>query len=89
MIDIAIIFRSVINFRDSSNAETISQDNLVKNFRSLQKYAPQEPEEKAYNTLYHFILDYVRNCDASVDYELPSYEIIKKWFEESEGDEAA
>jgi hypothetical protein len=88
MIDLALIFRSVINFRDSSNAETVSQENLVKNFRALQKHAPQEPEEKAYNTLYHFILDHVRNCDASVDYELPSYEIIKKWFEESEGDEA-
>jgi replicative DNA helicase len=88
MIDIATIFRSIVNFKDSSNKETISQENLVKNFRALQEHTPEVPEEKAYSTLYHFILDHVRNCDASDAYEVPSYEIIKKWFEESEGDEA-
>lgn len=88
MIDIAILFRSIINFRDSSNKETIDQKNLVRNFRALQRHVPEEPEEKAYSTLYHFLLDHVRSCDAADDYELPSYEIIKKWFEESEGDES-
>ena len=88
MVDIAILFRSIINFKDSSNTETIDQKNLVKNFRALQRHTPEEPEEKAYNTLYHFILDHVRSCDSSQDYEVPSYEIIKKWFEENEGDES-
>jgi len=87
MIDLAVIFRSIINFKDSSNVETISQENLVKNFRALQDHVPEEPEEKAYSFLYHYILDHVRSCDAAVEYELPSYELIKKWFQEDQADE--
>jgi replicative DNA helicase len=83
MLDIAIIFRSIINFKDAAGQETISQPNLVKNFRALQEHVPDPPEEKAYQILYHYILDHVRTCDTSDDYELPSYELIKKWFEEN------
>jgi hypothetical protein len=86
MIDLSLIFRSIINFKDSSGSETLSQKNLIKNFQALQKNVPDEPEDRAYKELYFFILDHVRSCDTSQEYELPSYDIIKKFFEESGGE---
>jgi replicative DNA helicase len=82
MITLDLLFRSIINFKDSSGKETISQKNLIKNFITLQKNVPDAPEEKGYKKLYFFINDYIRNCDAAEDKEVPSYEIIKKYFEE-------
>lgn len=87
MVEIDQIFRSIINIRNDQNNETISQKDLVKNFRSLQLIIPSPPEEKAYNKLYHFILDYYKKCDSS-DLELPSFEFIKNHFETVEGSEA-
>ena len=87
MITLDLIFRSIINFKDASGNETITQKNLIKNFNTLQKQIPDPPEDTSYNKLYFFINDHIRNCDVSEDRELPSYEIIKKWYEENEGDE--
>ena len=82
MITLDLIFRSIINFKDASGNETISQKNLIKNFIALQKNVPEAPDDPAYNKLYFHINDHVRKCDTSEDRELPSYELIKKYFEE-------
>ncbi len=82
MVTLDLIFRSIINFKDVSGNETISQKNLIKNFISLQKNVPDAPDDPAYKKLYIFINDHVRHCDTSEDRELPSYDLIKKYFEE-------
>lgn len=87
MIDFDIIFRSIINFRDSNNKPTIDQADLLKNFRALQQNVPDTPEEKGYKELYQFIRDYI-NCDTGDIPELPSYEFIKNHYENTEGNEA-
>lgn len=85
MIDLDTVFRSIINFK-VKNKETILQGDLLKNFRAMQQIVPDPPEEKAYRTLYNFILQYVKDCDTG-EPELPSYEIIRKHYEEVEGNE--
>lgn len=87
MIDLDTIFRSIINFKNKDGKPTLPQRDLVKNFRYMQQVVPKAPDEKAYNRLYHFILDYLRNCDSDQP-ELPSYEFIRKHFETIEGNEA-
>jgi hypothetical protein len=57
MIGLETIFRSVIYVTDSEGRETVSQRNLMKNFRALQQHVPEAPAEKAWGILYHFILD--------------------------------
>jgi len=87
MTDLDSIFRSIINFRTEKGTETISQKDLLKNFRALQQIVPEPPEEKAYTILYHFILHYVKTCDTA-ETELPSYEFLKNHFETVEGNES-
>jgi hypothetical protein len=87
MIDLDLIFRSIINFKNEKGDPTISQKDLLKNFRALQQNVPEAPEEAAFKTLYYFILDYVKTCD-SVETELPSYEYTRNHFESIEGNEA-
>jgi len=86
MINLDTVFRSIINFKNARGAPTIEQKDLVKNFRALQQVVPDPPEEKAYQLLYHFILDHVRECQG--DPELPSFERVQKHFEEVEGSTA-
>lgn len=88
MIGLETIFRSVINVLDDQNRETVSQPNLVKNFRALNEHVPQAPSDKAYKTLYGFLVDYIRGSDTRDDYQMPSYEYLVKWFTEEEGNEA-
>ena len=87
MIDIDVIFRSIIYIKTAENIETIAQKDCVKNFRSLQEIVPNPPEEKAYKTLYYFILNYIKECDTS-ELEVPSYEYLKNHFETVEGSES-
>ena len=87
MTDLDSIFRSIINFRNDKNEETISQKDLLKNFRALQQIVPEPPEEKAYKILYYFIWEYVKTCE-STETELPSYEFVKNHFETVEGNES-
>jgi len=84
MVDLDVLFRSIINFKKEGK-ETITQKDLLKNFRSLQNVVPNPPEEKAYKKLYHFILNYIKKADGQP--ELPSYEFIKANYEAVEGDE--
>lgn len=86
MVDLETVFRSIINFRDSKGNLTIPQDDLVRNFRTMQQVVPEAPEDKAFKVLYHFILNYVRDCDTSTP-ELPSYEFVKNHFETVDGNE--
>lgn len=88
MIGLEVIFRSVINLTDQNGQETVSQANLVKNFRALNEHVPHAPSEKAYRTLYHFLFDYLRSSDTREEYQMPSYDYLVKWFSEEEGDEA-
>lgn len=87
MIDLDTVFRSIINFKTKENKETLTQKQLLKNFRALQQVVPKAPEEKVYKKLYHFIYGYLRNCDPDQP-ELPSYEFIKSHYENIEGDES-
>jgi hypothetical protein len=86
MVELESVFRSILNFRDSKGNFTIPQEDLVKNFRALQKVVPEPPEDKAFKVLYHFIYNYVKDCEASTP-ELPSYEFIKTHFETVDGNE--
>ena len=86
MVELETVFRSIINFRDSKGNLTVPQEDLVRNFRSLQQVVPEQPDDKAFKVLYHFILNYVRDCDAASP-ELPSFEFIKTHFETVEGNE--
>lgn len=88
MIGLDLLFRSVINITDENGRETVSQVNLVKNFRAFNELVPQEPPEKAYKTLYHYLYDYLRNNDSRDDYQMPSYDYLVKWFTEEEGDDS-
>jgi hypothetical protein len=87
MIDLDILFRSIINFKNPKGELTISQQDLLKNFRAMQQNVPEAPEETAFKTLYYFVYDYVKSCDTTQT-ELPSYEYIKNHFESIEGNEA-
>lgn len=88
MIDFDTIFRSIINFKDVEGNPTISQKDLIKNFRVLQNNVPDPPEEKGYHELYQFIWDYL-TTDGGSSPELPSYEYVRNHFENTEGNEAA
>ena len=88
MVDIDLIFRSIINIKTEEGRETISQKDLVKNFRALQQIVPKPPEERAYKNIYHFILNYIKNCDTE-QLEVPSFDFMKNHFENIEGSEAA
>lgn len=87
MIDLDVIFRSVINFKNDKNVPTIVQQDLLKNFRAMQQTVPVAPEDKAYKVLYYFILDHVKGCQTA-EIELPSYEFTRNHFESVEGNEA-
>ncbi len=87
MVDLDVVFRSIVNFKNSKGKETISQSNLLKNFRAMQQVIPEAPEEKTYTILYHFIFDFLRSCKSS-EPELPSYEFVKNFFQTEEGNEA-
>lgn len=87
MIEIDLIFRSIIYIKTSDGVETISQKDCVRNFRTLQDVVPEPPEEKAYKTLYYFILEYIKNCD-TVDLEVPSFEFLKNHYQTVEGSES-
>jgi len=87
MVEIDLIFRSIIYIKTSDGVETISQRDCVKNFRSLQNIVPNPPEEKAYKSLYYFVLEYIKNCDTS-DLAVPSFEFIKNHFQTVEGSES-
>ena len=87
MIEIDLIFRSIIYIKTEEGKETISQRDCVKNFRALQQIVPEPPEEKAYKNLYYFILNYIKSCDTE-ELEVPSFEFIKNHFETVEGSES-
>jgi KaiC/GvpD/RAD55 family RecA-like ATPase len=87
MADLDLIFRSIINFRNSKNEETVIQKDLLKNFRALQQIVPEAPEENVYKIIYYFIWEYVKNCDTE-DTELPSYEFIQNHFSTVDGNES-
>jgi KaiC/GvpD/RAD55 family RecA-like ATPase len=86
MVELETVFRSIVNFKDSKGQPTIPQEDLVKNFRVLQQVVPEPPDDKAFKVLYHFLLNYVRDCDTASP-ELPSYEFVKTHFETVEGNE--
>jgi len=86
MVDLESVFRSIINFKDAKGQPTISQEDLARNFRALQHVVPEAPEDKAFRVLYHFIYNYVKDCDANSP-ELPSYEFVKTHFETVDGNE--
>ncbi len=86
MLELESIFRSIINFKNAEGKETLTQKELLKNFRSLQQIIPDPPEEKAYTSLYYFLYNHVKDCQG--DIELPSYEILKHHFSMVEGSEA-
>jgi replicative DNA helicase len=86
MVDLDVIFRSIIYIKKEDGTETISQRECIKNFKSLQQIIPYPPQEKAYKILYNFILDYIKKCDSS-ELSVPSYEYIKEYFEKVEGNE--
>jgi len=88
MFDIDTVFRSLIDFRNENNKSTIDQEDLFKNFRSLQELKIPEPEDTAYKTLYHFIVDFLKSSDTSGRPELPTYDYIKEYFENVDGSEA-
>lgn len=87
MVEIDLLFRSIIYIKTSENIETISQNDCVENFRALQEIVPYPPEEKAYKNLYYFILEYVKRCDNG-KLSVPSIEFIKNHFETVEGSES-
>lgn len=87
MIDIETIFRSIIYIRTDDGKETISQKDCVENFRNLQKNVPNPPEEKAYLSIYHFIKDFLFNCDPNF-ISVPSWEFLYRHFEMNEGSES-
>jgi hypothetical protein len=87
MITLDTIFRSVLNFKTADGKPTLSQEDLVKNFRSLQKIIPNTPEDPAYKRLYTFLYDFLKKCESDI-LELPSYDYTKKYFEDREGNEA-
>jgi len=87
MITLDTIFRSVLNFKTADGKPTLSQEDLVKNFRSLQKIIPSTPEDPAYKRLYTFLYDFLKKCEGEF-LELPSYQYTKKYFEDREGNEA-
>lgn len=87
MVDLDVVFRSIINFRNGSGSPTIPQNDLIKNLKIFNQLLPQAPEEKAYKFLYSFISEYVRNCDAEHP-ELPSYEFLSEHFSKVEGNES-
>lgn len=87
MIEIDLIFRSIIYIKTKEGVETISQRDCLKNFRALQQVVPNPPEEKAYRNLYQFILEYIKNCD-STELAVPSIEFVKNHFQTVEGSES-
>lgn len=87
MIEIDVIFRSIIYIKTSDNIETISQNDCVENFRALQEIVPHPPEEKAYKSLYYFIYEYVKKCDNG-KLSVPSFDFIRNHFEMVEGSES-
>jgi len=88
MFNLATVFRSLVDIRNAQGKPTITQQDLVKNFRSLQQINLKEPEDPAYKKLYHFILDFLKSCDGGDGPELPSLEYLKDYFEGTEGNEA-
>jgi len=84
MVDIELIFRSIIYIKTEEGIETISQKDCVKNFRALQQIIPYPPEEKAYKAIYYYILNYVKSCDTS-ELSVPSFEFVKRHFDSEEG----
>lgn len=86
MVELESVFRSIVNFKDSKGQPTIAQGDLVRNFRAMQQVVPEAPQDKAFGVLYHYLLNYVRDCDASSP-ELPSYEFVKNHFETVDGNE--
>lgn len=88
MVELNTLFRSIVNIRNTDGKPTISQDDLLENFRSMQQHVPAAPEDKAYSALYHFILDFVKS-ETGGKPNLPGYEVMKRHFEEVEGNEAA
>src|SRR4030042_2073827 len=87
MIEIDLIFRSIIYIKTKEGVETISQRDCLKNFRALQQVVPNPPEEKAYRNLYQFILEYIKNCD-SIELAVPSIEFVRNHFQTVEGSES-
>jgi hypothetical protein len=83
MTELDVVFRSIINFKNEDGVSTVSQSELVKNFRAMQEVIPEAPEEKAYKSLYFFIRDYVKDCVGAP--EVPSYEFIKNFFGKPRG----
>lgn len=87
MVDLDIVFRSIINFRNKDGNLTIQQTDLLKNLKIFSQLMPQAPEEKAYSSLYSFISEFVRSCDID-EPELPSYEFLYEHFDKVEGNES-
>jgi replicative DNA helicase len=87
MIEIDLIFRSLIYIKTNDGIETISQRDCVKNFRALQQIVPNPPEERAYKSLYYFIKEYIQSCD-TVELAVPSIEFVRNHFQTIEGSEA-
>jgi len=88
MFDLDTVFRSIIDIRNAEGKPTISQLDLLKNFRAMQQVLLEEPEDPSYNKLYNTVLDFLKNCDAADHPELPNYDYLKEYFEKTEGDEA-
>jgi len=86
MVELESVFRSILNIKDADGSLTISQEDLVRNFRAMQQVVPEAPEDKAFKSLYHFVYNYVKDCDASSP-EMPSYEFTRNHFETVDGNE--
>jgi len=87
MVDLDVVFRSIINFRNKEGKLTIPQSDLIKNLKTFNQMLPKVPEEKAYSLLYSFISEFVRDCTGD-EPELPSYEFLYEHFDTVEGNES-
>lgn len=87
MIELETIFRSLISIKDEKGQETVSQGNLIRNFRAMQQCVPETPEDKSWSVLYGCIKDYVSSCDTRDRFEVPSYDYLVHWFNEEEPNE--
>lgn len=85
--DFDTIFRSIISIKNSYGNETISQKDLIENYKHLQKIDLKLPEQQAYTKLFSFIKDYYNKCDPDL-ISLPSMDIIRNHFTYTENSEA-
>lgn len=75
-------FRSIIDLPKGDGRSTIDQEELLENFRSLQR-SRVRIEQESYKQLYHRILDHFKSY-----VELPSYTLLQEHFENEPGGES-